>query len=334
LNHKEELKGQLAENMPGAIGLFADALTGGDVNKLLKGMESGKFKAADLATVSKEAALKAAPVLSEVRTGAAAGQNRLANAQQVSSARMNDMGINAAFGDLFSGLGKGLEDFKTGADTLGKWTASLATGLGKVAEEWLPKIGETLYDIDSYMQIVAGKWGEDKELTKEELAEKRRVAGMQSDFMGGEAGKPSVLGNTSQALFNKKWTDLTSTERDAVLARMPSGYREANKDPTAVLTGVGNTYANQVDQFANKWWNAPAAMLAAGQGGYTPQQLAQAASTNLIKPKPVSQMSSGSLVRNQSGQVVDDNGDTYVVDVKIRKTATDNVIMESFNNFQ
>jgi len=47
----EELKGQLAESLPGAVQIFADALTGGDVRKLFDDMEDGKVKIEELSKV-------------------------------------------------------------------------------------------------------------------------------------------------------------------------------------------------------------------------------------------------------------------------------------------
>lgn len=44
MNIQEELKGQLAESLPSAVQIFADALTDGDVAKLFDQMEKGKLK--------------------------------------------------------------------------------------------------------------------------------------------------------------------------------------------------------------------------------------------------------------------------------------------------
>ena len=55
----EELKGQLAESLPGAVGIFADALFGdgtrgsGDVKKLFKSMEDGKVGLEEISKVIK-----------------------------------------------------------------------------------------------------------------------------------------------------------------------------------------------------------------------------------------------------------------------------------------
>jgi hypothetical protein len=138
LNYKEELKGQLAENLPGAIGIFAQALEGGDTNKLMAGMKAGKYKAADLAVVSEEMKRRAAPVLEKARGSMAAQQGRLGNTMDSMIARQNSQGLNEGFATFLMGLNNGLDKFTSSADALTSMFTELSTIGGRLAEYTLP----------------------------------------------------------------------------------------------------------------------------------------------------------------------------------------------------
>jgi hypothetical protein len=138
LNYKEELKGQLAENLPGAIGIFAQALEGGDTNKLMAGMKAGKYKAADLAIVSEEMKRRAAPVLEKARGSLAAQQGRLGNTMDSLVARQNSQGLNQGFATFLMGLNNGLDKFTSSTDALANMLTSLSIAGGRLAEYTLP----------------------------------------------------------------------------------------------------------------------------------------------------------------------------------------------------
>ncbi len=110
----EELKGQLAEATPGAVQIFAKAITGGDVSKLFNMMEKGEVKAADVmervAEAFKEAAHQGGALEKMMKTSASE-QARFVNAWDDFLKTIFESGVDDALALIFSILTKTLKFF-------------------------------------------------------------------------------------------------------------------------------------------------------------------------------------------------------------------------------
>lgn len=119
----EELKGQLAEATPGAVQLFAKAITGGDVAKLFDMMEKGQVLAADVmpkvAEAFKEAALQGG-ALNKMMKSSASAQARFLNAWDGFLKKVFESGVDEGIAKLFDILSVSLEKL-----------IPLVTGVGK-----------------------------------------------------------------------------------------------------------------------------------------------------------------------------------------------------------
>ncbi len=126
----EELKGQLAEATPGAVQIFAKAITGGDVSKLFKMMEKGEVKAADVmervAEAFKEAAHQGGALEKMMKTSASE-QARFVNAWDEFLKTVFESGLDEALATLFSILTKVL-------NTLGGFVKMVKDGLSAVPD--------------------------------------------------------------------------------------------------------------------------------------------------------------------------------------------------------
>jgi tape measure domain-containing protein len=153
----EELKGQLAENMPGAISMFANALTGGDVAKLLSGMEAGKFKSADLAKVSDYLATQTKTISGESRYTMAREQARMTNTMDTMAMRMNNGGLNQGMSVMFNKLNEALSSLNTTLPTFAKIMGGSGTLLGDSAILAARSLDNMASSADSILKA-SGNW--------------------------------------------------------------------------------------------------------------------------------------------------------------------------------
>lgn len=103
----EELKGQLAEATPGAVQLFAKAITGGDVAKLFDMMEKGQVLAADVMPRVAEAfreAAQAGGALNKMMKTSASEQARFMNAWDNFLKVLFESGLDEGIAGLFKSL--------------------------------------------------------------------------------------------------------------------------------------------------------------------------------------------------------------------------------------
>lgn len=116
-------KGQLAEATPGAVQLFAKAITGGDVAKLFDMMEKGQVLAADVmpkvAEAFKEAAMQGG-ALAKMMNSSASAQARFLNAWDEFLKKVFESGVDEGLAKLFTGLTVVIEKI-----------TPLITGMGK-----------------------------------------------------------------------------------------------------------------------------------------------------------------------------------------------------------
>lgn len=112
----EELKGQLAEAMPGAVGLFADALYGdgtqgsGDQAKLFKDMEAGKVKLDEIRKVIQYmGTLTKEDLISRMLNTPEKKLNKLRNAWHRFVMQINDAGVLDAMIFILESITKGIE---------------------------------------------------------------------------------------------------------------------------------------------------------------------------------------------------------------------------------
>lgn len=108
----EELKGQLAEATPGAVQLFAKAITGGDVAKLFDMMEKGQVLAADVMPKVAEAfreAAEAGGALNKMMKSSGSEQARFMNAWDNLLKRIFESGLDEGIAGLFKALSVALE---------------------------------------------------------------------------------------------------------------------------------------------------------------------------------------------------------------------------------
>lgn len=156
----EELKGQLAEAIPGAVSLFAEALTGGDTAKLFEGMQEGKFGVQELVRVGQYAGEKAevGGGLTMAKQSMAAQQARFGNTLDLITMRMNKQGLNGAFAGMFGSMADMAETFAPLGDifvTLTKIVDQLVGALSHV----LKPLGGVVAIIDELLDAVVGGIG-------------------------------------------------------------------------------------------------------------------------------------------------------------------------------
>ena len=112
----EELKGQLSEALPGAVGLFADALYGdgtqgsGDQAKLFKDMEAGKVKLDEIRKVIQYmGTLTKEDLISRMLNTPEKKLNKLRNAWHRFVMQVNDAGVLDAMIFILESITKGIE---------------------------------------------------------------------------------------------------------------------------------------------------------------------------------------------------------------------------------
>ena len=144
----EELTGQLAESLPGAVGLFAEAYqkqTGGKktgqeaIAELLADMKKGKVKGDILTFAGDLASKKAAPGLSAASTASQAEQARYQNQVNDLAVVASNSGVESGFARLFRALNDGLkesgplvEGLAQGFDNVSKYVSFAALSMQSI----------------------------------------------------------------------------------------------------------------------------------------------------------------------------------------------------------
>jgi tape measure domain-containing protein len=149
----EELKGQFAERMPGAVSMMAEAAgfgTGDDAPaKLFKAMEAGEVKSKDvLVKLANIMATKArnGGALAKAMESTAAQQQRFNNDVTDMIVIMSDAGADKGFGSMFKSFSKFLTDNKGLVETFGKAIERLSVILDGMLEG-LSIFGNMLADL-------------------------------------------------------------------------------------------------------------------------------------------------------------------------------------------
>ena len=151
----EELTQQLAESLPGAVSLFAEAYqkqTGGTktgqeaITELLGAMKKGKVKGDVLTFAGDLASQKAGPGLSAAQTASQAEQARYQNSINNLATVASNSGVESGFARLFKALSDGLKES-------GPMVESLARGFDNVSKY----VSFTLLSVQSFQRLMQGR---------------------------------------------------------------------------------------------------------------------------------------------------------------------------------
>lgn len=151
----EELTGQLAESLPGAVALFADAYqkqTGGTktgqeaITELLAAMKKGKVKGDILTFAGDLASQKAQPGIAAASTASQAEQARYQNSINNLATIASNSGVESGFARLFRALNDGLKES-------GPMVESLAKGFDNVSKY----VSFTLLSVQSLQRAFSGR---------------------------------------------------------------------------------------------------------------------------------------------------------------------------------
>lgn len=151
----EELTQQLAESLPGAVSLFAEAYqkqTGGKktgqeaITELMAAMKKGKVKGDILTFAGDLASQKAAPGLSAASTASQAEQARYQNQVNDLAVVASNSGIESGFARLFRALNDGLKES-------GPMVEGLARGFDNVSKY----VSFALLSAQSFQRMLDGR---------------------------------------------------------------------------------------------------------------------------------------------------------------------------------
>lgn len=151
----EELTGQLAESLPGAVALFADAYqkqTGGKktgqeaITELLAAMKKGKVKGDILTFAGDLASQKAAPGLAAASTASQAEQARYQNSINNLATVASSSGVESGFARLFRALNDGLKES-------GPMVEGLAKGFDNVSKY----VSFAVLSVQSLQRLLQGR---------------------------------------------------------------------------------------------------------------------------------------------------------------------------------
>ena len=153
----EELKGQLAERMPGAISAMAEAAGFGadkeSVGKLFDAMQKGTVKSADvLEKFGNILAVRARSggALDKAKTSTAAEQARMNNSFTDAVVKFAEGGFDKGMANFFRAMAQGMEKALPGVENLGNAFEGLIEpvnamiNVGGTVLKMLPEIGKTL----------------------------------------------------------------------------------------------------------------------------------------------------------------------------------------------
>lgn len=151
----EELTGQLAESLPGAVSLFAQAYqdqiggkkTGQEaISELLDAMKKGKVKGDILTFAGARASAQAAPGLDAAKTASQAEQARYQNSVNNLATVASNAGVESGFARLFRALNDGLKES-------GPMVESLARGFDNVSKY----VSFALLSVQSFQRLLEGR---------------------------------------------------------------------------------------------------------------------------------------------------------------------------------
>lgn len=197
----EELTQQLAESLPGAVSLFAEAYqkqTGGKktgqeaITELLAAMKKGKVKGDILTFAGDLASQKAAPGLSAASTASQAEQARYQNQVNDLAVVASNSGIESGFARLFRALNDGLKES-------GPMVEGLARGFDNVSKY----VSFALLSAQSFQRMLDGRdsfLGNKFFPTPEERGEVLQ-------FLNAYKGAMSEIGQLGKNIYNG-WADL------------------------------------------------------------------------------------------------------------------------------
>ena len=197
----EELTQQLAESLPGAVSLFAEAYqkqTGGKktgqeaITELLAAMKKGKVKGDILTFAGDLASQKAAPGLNAASTASQAEQARYQNQVNDLAVVASNSGIESGFARLFRALNDGLKES-------GPMVEGLARGFDNVSKY----VSFALLSAQSFQRMLDGRdsfLGNKFFPTPEERGEVLQ-------FLNAYKGAMSEIGQLGKNIYNG-WADL------------------------------------------------------------------------------------------------------------------------------
>lgn len=197
----EELTQQLAESLPGAVSLFAEAYqkqTGGKktgqeaITELLAAMKKGKVKGDILTFAGDLASQKAQPGLAAAQTASQAEQARYQNQVNDLAVVASNSGVESGFARLFRALNDGLKES-------GPMVEGLARGFDNVSKY----VSFAVLSAQSFQRMLDGRdsyLGNKFFPTSEERAEVLQ-------FLGAYKGAMSEIGTLGKNIYNG-WADL------------------------------------------------------------------------------------------------------------------------------
>lgn len=249
----EELTQQLAESLPGAVSLFAEAYqkqTGGSksgqeaITELLAAMKKGKVKGDILTFAGDLASQKAAPGLSAASTASQAEQARYQNSINNLATVASNAGVESGFARLFKALSDGLKES-------GPMVESLARGFDNVSKY----VSFALLSVQSLQRFFEGrdsylgdKFFPDEQSRNTAFAFLNSYKSLMSEIV--DLGKASING----------WKELSSLMGTGPLAKfkeqidtIANGLNAANKltqgdysGAVDSLKGFGKRYVNTI----------------------------------------------------------------------------------------
>lgn len=254
----EELTGQLAESLPGAVSIFAQAYQnqlsatgkgGGKqgqeaITELLAAMKKGAVKGDILTYAGDVASQRAAPGLAAASTASQAEQARFQNSFNDLSVVASNSGVESGFARLFRALNDGLKES-------GPMVESLAKGFDNVTKY----VSLALLSTQSLQRFFEGKdsWLGDKFFPDEES--RNTAFGFLNSYKS-LMGEIVTLGQTSL----RGWKELSDLMGTGPLAKfkeqidtIANGINAANKLTTGdysgavdSLQGFGKKYINTI----------------------------------------------------------------------------------------
>ena len=153
----EELKRQLAERLPGAIQIMADAL-GVGTDELFRLIESGQLSSDVLADFAEELDRRFGPQLEQSLENLSASLGRLQNQFFQTFTRLGDAGALAGLSSLFDSLAETLDsaNFREALISIGGGIEGIATGLGFLIERWRTVFSVVIVGIAARLVPVLG----------------------------------------------------------------------------------------------------------------------------------------------------------------------------------
>lgn len=249
----EELTGQLAESLPGAVALFAEAYqkqTGGKktgqeaITELLAAMKKGKVKGDILTFAGDLASQKAQPGIAAASTASQAEQARYQNSVNNLATVASNSGVESGFARLFRALNDGLKES-------GPMVESLAKGFDNVSKY----VSFALLSVQSLQRFFDGR----ESYLGDKFFPDEQSRATAFAFLNSYKGLMTEIVNLGKASING-WKELSSLMGTGPLAKfkeqidtIANGLNAANKltqgdysGAVDSLKGFGKRYVNTI----------------------------------------------------------------------------------------